>query len=136
MPNTLAGVEAPSELTILLVDDRPSVRFGLQLLFELEMDTLDIWEAGSSTEALTLAANMRPDLVFMDVQLPDRDGISATAQMTELWPHCLVIILTLHDRPEIRSLAMAAGAWAFVEKGNPEDVRFIFKEALRVLGRC
>lgn len=124
------GGSPSQEVTILLVDDQPAVRFGLQLFFQLEVELLRFWEAGSSAEALALMEGLRPDVVLMDVDLPDRDGISATRQLTTLWPHCLVIILTIHGQPEVKAHALAAGAWGFVEKGQPEELRTALRQAI------
>lgn len=121
------------EITMLLVDDLPAVRFGLRMLVQLEFEALAICEASSSAEALVMAANLHPDLVIMDVELPDRDGIATARQLVRLDPDCLVIVLTIHSRPDIRSQALAAGAWAFVEKGSAEDLRAAIEQALRHL---
>lgn len=126
-------VIASPEVTILLVDDQPAVRFGLQLLFELEPEPLHVWEAGSGAEALALVERVRPDVVIMDVDLPDHNGITATQRVKQLLPGCLVIMLTIHSRPEIRSRALAAGAWAFVEKGKPEEMRATLHRAIQCI---
>ena len=118
------------EITILLVDDQPAVRFGLQLLFQLEPEPLSVCEAGNSAEALLLVERERPDVVIMDVELPDRNGIDATQQIIRLLPGCLVIVHTIHGQPEVRSSALAAGAWAFVEKGAPEAIRKALHQAI------
>lgn len=121
------------DITILLVDDQPAVRYGLQLIFELEMEPLRIWEAGSSAEAIALVERVQPDVVIMDVDLPDDNGIITTQQLTQLLPHCLIIILTIHSRPDVRSHALAAGAWAFVEKGKPDEMRLTLHQAIQYL---
>jgi DNA-binding NarL/FixJ family response regulator len=131
--NTHKSGKTHPGITILLVDDQPAVRFGLQLLFQLEVEPLRFCEAGNSAEALAMIDAWRPDVVIMDVNLPDRDGIFATKQLTRVWPHCLVIVLTIHNRPDIRLQALAAGAWAFVEKGRPEDMRFALRQAIHLL---
>jgi len=137
MQAALAHVRSPvsfsPEITILLVDDQPAVRFGLQLLFELEAEPLHVWEAGSSAEALALVERIRPDVVIMDVDLPDHSGITATQHLKQLLPGCLVIILTIHSEPEIRCRAQAAGAWAFVEKGRPEEMRSALHRAIQCI---
>jgi len=122
-----------SEFTILLVDDQPAVRFGLQLLFQLEARPLRVCEAGSSAEALAIVEREHPDVIIMDVDLPDRDGINATRQITKLLPGCLIIVHTIHGRPEVRSNAFEAGAWAFVEKGTPDAIRTALHQAIRRL---
>jgi DNA-binding NarL/FixJ family response regulator len=118
------------EISVLLIDDQPAVRFGLRMLVQLELEYLTICEASSSAEALLMASHIRPDLVITDVELPDRDGITMTRQLVSVWPDCIVIVLTIHAQPSIRSQALAAGAWAFVEKGRPEDLRAAIRRAL------
>jgi DNA-binding NarL/FixJ family response regulator len=118
------------ETTILLVDDQPAVRFGLRLLIQLEFPTITICEASSSAEALAIATSIHPDLIIMDVELPDRNGIATAKQLMRLRPGCLVIILTLHGRHSVRSEALTAGVWAFVEKGRPEDLRAAIRQAI------
>jgi len=126
-------VSSSPEITILLVDDQPAVRFGLQLLVQLEAEPLRVCEASSSAEALAIVEREHPDVIIMDVNLPDRDGINATQQITKLLPGCLIIVHTIHGRPEVRSNAFAAGAWAFVEKGTPEAIRIALHQAIRRL---
>jgi len=126
-------VIASPEVTILLVDDQPAVRFGLQLLFELEPEPLHVWEAGSGAEAFALVERVRPDVVIMDVDLPDHNGITATQHVKQLLPGCLVIMLTIHSGVEVRSRALAAGAWAFVEKGKPEEMRATIHRAIQCI---
>lgn len=118
------------EISVLLVDDQPSVRVGLRMLLQLEAYVRVIGEAGTGTEAVTLAQALNPDLVIMDVEMPGLDGITATQRCIDIWPHCVIIILTIHSRPEVRERAMAAGASAFVEKGKPQDLRDAFRQAL------
>lgn len=131
--DTRAPAMSSSAISVLLVDDQPAVRYGLQLLFELETETLQVWEAGSSAEALALVKHTRPDVVIMDVDLPDHSGILTTQHLKVLLPRCLVIMLTIHNRPEVRSRALEAGAWAFVEKGKPEEICTTLQRAIQCL---
>jgi DNA-binding NarL/FixJ family response regulator len=132
------ATETPAlhNFSILLVDDQPAVRYGLRLLFQLESDHLTICEAGTGGEAIKMATSVHPDLIIMDVELPDRDGIVAAQQLISLDPHCLVIMLTIHNRSDVRARALAAGAWAFIEKQRPNDVRMVVREALGYLQRA
>lgn len=119
---------------ILLVDDQPAVRSGLKMLFQLETADLKIDEAGTGFEALSAARLNPPDLVIMDVEMPGIDGFAATEQLIDALPTCLVIMLTIHDTPQLRSRALAAGAWAYIRKGRPEEVRDAFRQALGFIG--
>ena len=131
--NAHAKTDGRSEVRILLVDDQPEVRCGLRMILQLEAGAVVIGEAGTATEALMLAAALKPHLVIMDVEMPGLDGIAATERLLGMRPECLIIILTIHNRPDIKARAFAAGAWAFVEKGRPEDMRTAFRRAQSVL---
>jgi len=65
--------------------------------------------------------------------MPGLDGIAATKQLIDEWLTCVVVILTIHNRPQLRARAFAAGAWAVIEKGRPEDVRAVFHQVVRLL---
>lgn len=128
-------IGAYRECGILLVDDQPAVRQGLRLLLELETRVIVLGEAGTAAEALTLAADLRPDVVIMDVEMPGMDGIEATALLVAMLPQCSVIILTINDSSATRVRAMAAGARAFVEKGRPGEIENAVREFSGVLQR-
>jgi len=103
-------------IRVLLVDDQAVVRRGLRVLFHLEPDLEVVGEASSGTEALVLAQTLTPDVVLMDIQMPDMDGIQATAAMLRAAPKTRVVILSILDDAQTRGRAHAAGAVAFVEK--------------------
>jgi len=63
------------QVTILLVDDQPTVRYGLRMVLQLEPGAIVIGEAGNADEALVLTARLRPDIVIMDVQMPGINGM-------------------------------------------------------------
>ena len=103
-------------IRLLLVDDQAVVRHGLRVLFHLEPDLEVVGEASTGTEALVLAQTLTPDVVLMDIQMPDMDGIQATAAMLRAAPKTRVVILSILDDAQTRGRAQAAGAVAFVEK--------------------
>jgi DNA-binding NarL/FixJ family response regulator len=118
------------EVNLLLIDDQPAVRHGLRMLCQLEPGVVVIGEAGTALEGLALAEIHKPDVVIMDVEMPGLDGIAATSALIAKHSTCVVIILTIHDDSFTRTRAMAAGAWAFVQKGRPEDLQNTFRQAL------
>ena len=63
-----------------------------------------------------MATSGQPDVVVMDVEMPNMDGISATRALHEINPHVKVIMLSIHDNPQLRAQARAAGAYSYVEK--------------------
>ena len=108
-------------IRVLLVDDQPVVRRGLRVLFRLEPDLQVVGEASTGTEALALAQTLTPDVVLMDIEMPEMDGIEATAALRRVVPQSAVVILSVHDDAQTRERAQAAGAVAFVEKRGATD---------------
>ena len=103
-------------IKILLVDDDPNIRRGLRMLLVMEADLSVIGEAGDGWEALRLARELQPDVVVMDIRLPNLDGLSAAERLRESQPDCAVIILTLYDEPVNRERAEKIGVAAFIGK--------------------
>lgn len=103
-------------MRILLVDDHQVVRSGLKTLIELEDDLVVVGEAGTAAEAVRRAEIDRPDLVVMDVRLPDRSGISACHEIRRHFPEMKVLILTSYADELALAAAMTAGASGYVLK--------------------
>lgn len=137
MCGTCVEANAPKrgkrEISVLLVDDQASMRTGLRMLLQLEDDARVVGEACNADEAEAMAHAFKPDLVIMDVEMPGDDGIAATDRCIRQHPPCMVIILTIHNLPEVRARAFAAGAWAFVEKGKPQELQEAFRRASHAL---
>ena len=108
-------------IRVLLVDDQAAVRRGLLMRLQLEPDIQVIGEASTGREALSLAQALSPDVVLMDVEMPDMDGIEATAALRQAVSASTVVILSIHDDAQTRRRAQAAGAVAFVEKRGATD---------------
>lgn len=107
-------------IRVLLVDDEIMVRKGLRMRLKLEPDILVIGETSSGLQALAMVEALRPDIVVMDIELTDLDGISATAQITGTERPIPVIIHSMHDDSIMRTRAENAGATDFVVKrGGP-----------------
>jgi DNA-binding NarL/FixJ family response regulator len=112
-----------SVIKVLVVDDRPSIRQGLQMRFALEPDLLVVGEAGDGETALALTQQLRPDVVVMDVEMPHMDGVQATRQVRTTAPASAVVMLSIHEDPTTRARCHAAGAAAFVtKKQSPETL--------------
>lgn len=107
-------------INILLVDDQAAVRVGLRMRLALEPDLHVVGEAGNGLEALHAVQALTPDVVVMDVEMPQMDGISATQMLRDLTPQVGVVMLSIHGDAETRERAEAAGAVAFVEKQGPD----------------
>jgi DNA-binding NarL/FixJ family response regulator len=89
---------------------------GLRLRLSVEPDFEVVGEAPDGQRAIEGARRIQPDVVLMDVHLPDLDGISATQVIRAAVPGCAVVMLSLQDDAETRSRALAAGACGFVAK--------------------
>lgn len=103
-------------LRLLLVDDHLVVRLGLRALLEAESDLAVVGETGTASGAVQLAERLQPDIVLMDIRLPDRSGISACQEIRQRWPHIQVIMLTSYADDELVLDAIAAGAAGYVLK--------------------
>ena len=85
---------------ILLVDDHAVVRSGLRMLLENERDVEIIGEAASAREAIEAAMRLKPNVILMDIGLPDLSGIDATRQIKKLAPDSAIVALTIHEDEE------------------------------------
>lgn len=106
-------------IKILLVDDHPLVRDGLRARLEAMPQFEVVAEADGAAEALEQAARHPVDLVLMDINMRGANGIEATAQFKQAFPHIAVLILSMHDKLEYVSQAIQAGARGYVLKDAP-----------------
>ncbi|MFE3100856.1 response regulator [Nocardia tengchongensis] len=103
-------------ITVLLVDDHPMVREGLRGMLEAEADLTVSGEAGSGTEALALAATVRPDVVLMDLRMPGGDGVEATERILAILPETRIIVVTTYETESDILRAVEAGAAGYLLK--------------------
>jgi len=103
-------------IRIALCDDHAVVRSGLRRLLEAEPDLEVVGEAGSAGEAVEVATALRPDVLVMDIGLPDRSGIAATADVCAVSPTTRVLVLTAHDDVAYLRRAFDAGAAGYLVK--------------------
>ncbi len=103
-------------LRLLVVDDHEVVRLGLRLLLQNRPEFELVGEAESGAQALALVERLRPDLVILDVRLPDRDGLEVCREITERFPGVRVLILTAYPDEEFIVRAIEAGASGYVLK--------------------
>jgi two-component system, NarL family, response regulator LiaR len=106
----------PEQITVLLVDDHTIVRQGVRTFLELQPDILVIGEAETGVDAVRLATEYAPDVVLMDLKLPEMDGIEATRRVVEISPRTQVIVLTSYHEDEHIFPAIRAGAISYVLK--------------------
>lgn len=109
--------------TVLIVDDQPLQRYGFRLLLESVPETEVVGEAAHGAEAVRRAAELRPDVVLMDVRMPGMDGIEATRRIAESGGRSRVLVLTTFDLDEYVHAALRAGASGFLLKdARPEEL--------------
>ncbi len=104
-------------ITVLIVDDHAVVRHGIRALLEAEGDFTVVGEVSSGGEAVLLAADLAPDVVLMDLLMPEMDGVEATRLLKQRSPHSQVIVLTSHHEDEHIFPATRAGALSYLLKG-------------------
>lgn len=106
---------------VVLVDDHSVVRAGLRFILDDEDGVEIVGEASTASEAIEQIAKTRPDIVFMDISLPDGNGLAVTKRVRDSYPETRVIILTLHEDEEYFMKALQAGAAGYVIKGSPAE---------------
>lgn len=121
-----------SELRVLLVDDHAMMRAGFRTILSLEDDITVVGEAASGRAAIDAARELRPDVICMDVQMPDMDGLEATRLLTaDPASDAAILIVTTFDRDDYLFAALAAGASGFLLKNaGPEEL----VSAVRIVG--
>ncbi|PRZ40920.1 LuxR family two component transcriptional regulator [Antricoccus suffuscus] len=109
--------------SVLIVDDQPLQRLGFRMLLESTPDTQVVGEAAHGTEAVRRTAELRPDVVLMDVRMPGMDGIEATRRIVAAGGRSRVLVLTTFDLDEYAHAALRAGASGFLLKdAHPEEL--------------
>jgi DNA-binding NarL/FixJ family response regulator len=108
----------------LIVEDSAFYRHLLKEALHARFPSMDILEAMNGEEALKKVSNLLPDLVFMDIKLPDASGLELTQKIKTRYPNIILIILTAYDIPEYREAAYQSSANYFLAKGSTskEDI--------------
>jgi DNA-binding NarL/FixJ family response regulator len=101
---------------VLIADDRATARDALKALLALFPQVEVVGEAENGGASLDLVAEYMPDVVLMDMQMPEMDGLEATRRIKDQWPEVQVAVLTIY--PHYRTEALAAGADTFLLKGD------------------
>jgi DNA-binding NarL/FixJ family response regulator len=108
-------------ITVLLADDHPLIRKGFRLILDAEADIEVAGEAGDGAAAVSLCAELRPDVVLMDVRMPGRDGIAATRDILAAGLPSRVLILTTFDLDDYVYTGLRAGASGFLLKDTQPE---------------
>jgi NarL family two-component system response regulator LiaR len=116
-------LQESQKISVLIVDDHPIVRQGLRTLLDLQEDILVVGEAVNGSVAVEMTARLKPDVVLMDLVMPEMDGIAATRQISELHQGTRVIALTSFVEDDKVIPAIQAGAVSFLLKDvSPNDL--------------
>ncbi len=108
-------------IRVLLADDQPLLRTGFRMILDAEPDLEVVGEAGDGRQAIDRALELEPDVVLMDLRMPQVDGVEATRQITSALDRTRVVVLTTFDLDEYVYASLRAGASAFLLKDAKED---------------
>lgn len=112
-----------SQIKVLVVDDHPLFRRGLVEMLSEEPDIQVVGEAENGLEAIQKVASLVPDVVFMDLNMPEQGGIETTAYLAQRWPQMKVLILTVSEDSDNLFQAMGVGAVGYVLKmAGPREI--------------
>jgi DNA-binding NarL/FixJ family response regulator len=119
-------------IRILIADDHPVVRDGLAAMLGTQSDFNVVAVATTGREAVQLASDLRPDVVLLDLEMPDLDGVQALTQMRAATPGIRALVFTAFDTDDRILAAVRAGAQGYLLKGAPRDELF---RAVRVVSQ-
>jgi DNA-binding NarL/FixJ family response regulator len=113
--------EPSQSIKVLIVDDHPVVRFGLRTMFESESNIVVTGMAGSAKEAFAEVERDPPDVVLMDLRMPEMQGTDAIAELRRLHPDVRILVLTNYEGDEYIMRALQAGAMGYLLKNTPQE---------------
>lgn len=118
-------------IRVMLVDDQSLVRQGLNSLISLEDDMEVVGEAGGGREAISLVESIKPDVILMDMRMPNCNGVEATAEILKRHPGLKILVLTTFDEDEYIFESLKAGASGYLLKDTPSEdlaaaIRIVF----------
>lgn len=116
-----APVNAEAKVSVVIADDHPLVRSGLRTVLAAAPGIEVVGEASTGTEAVAAARSLLPDVVVMDLQMPETNGIDATRQIVTATPNVAVLVLTMFEDDASVFSAMRAGARGYLLKGAEQD---------------
>jgi len=105
-----------ASLRLLIADDNPSVRFGIRMLLESHPGWIVCGEAANGSEAVEQATALKPDVILLDISMPQIDGLTAAPLIRRRVPDAAIIILTLHESLDLARIASLKGAAAYITK--------------------
>jgi two-component system, NarL family, response regulator NreC len=108
-------------IKLMLVDDHDIVRTGLRSFLETQPGVEVVAEAKSGQQALEKARDAKPDIVLMDITMPDMDGMEATQKLKKLYPDCQILVLTVHADKQYFMKMLSVGASGYLTKQAAAD---------------
>ena len=105
-----------NQVRTLIIEDNASFRQTVKEILSSKFPFMSIKQAADGREALLKLAQQRTDLIFMDIELPGKNGLILTKKIREIYPHVVIVILTHHDLPEYQDAAYKNGAQYFLSK--------------------
>ena len=118
--------------TILIVDDHPLFRKGLRLIFEEEQDMRVVGEAGDGQEAIERVRELSPDVVVMDISMPNLNGMEATRHILAESPDTKIVALSIHDGKRFVKEMLSPGAAGYILKDSvPEELTNGIRKVIR-----
>jgi NarL family two-component system response regulator LiaR len=114
--NSAARTGKSGKIRVIVIDDHPLFRQSIRNVLEKEPDIQVIGEGGDGEEAVRLTAELQPDIVLMDITMPNMDGLEATRQIKAAYPHIAVLVLTIHSDDQHIIGILEAGAAGYLTK--------------------
>jgi len=109
------------KINIVLADDHILVRKGIKAMLESEEDLNVIGEAGNGSEALEVAGNLHPDILVLDIRMPEMTGLEAAAKLHDVSPSTKALMLSMHDSEEYVLQSLDAGAYGYLLKDTDKS---------------
>ena len=115
-----------NQICVMLVDDHAVVRQGLSMMLDLQSDMQVVGEASDGEKAVHLAREIVPDVILMDINMPNMNGVEATRIIHSEFPHIRIIGLSINDEDESAAEMISAGASAYRSKSD--NINLLFAE--------
>jgi two-component system response regulator DegU len=109
------------KINIVLADDHVLVRNGIKSMLDSDSEIQVVGEAGNGKEALEVARRLNPDILVLDIRMPEMTGLEATAKLNEYAPDTKAVILSMHDSEEYVLQALDAGAYGYLLKDTDKN---------------